>query len=108
MPVNFDSIQPVASAKVTTSSRIALLRIEFARALDQDTLADMQGLESQPFASYLFYYPIKRMFDVNVNSAYSLKEIAEQIARMIEGHGLSVQRQVELSDGELVSSFTPQ
>ena len=101
-----DSIQPMTSVRVTTSQGNCLVKIEFARALDQDTLTEMQGLESQTFSSYLFYYPIKRMFDVIVDSNYSLEEVAEWIAQMLEGHELKVKRLSGLVEKSELKSFT--
>ena len=108
MPVNFDSIQPAFSVTVTTSQSNNLVEVGFARVLDQDVLKDMQELKVHPFVRSLSMYPNQKVFHVIVDSNYSLVEIAEAIAQMLEGHRMVVKRQVGMADRKVVDSFTPQ
>jgi len=108
MPVNFDSIQPVSSVTVTTSRNNDLVKVEFARVLDQDVMTDMQGLKLQPFVSFFFLFSSQKTFDITVGSNYHLGTVAEAIAQILEGHGLDVKRREELGSRKVVSSFTPQ
>jgi len=106
MAINFDSIQPVSSATVTTSQNNGLVKVAFARVLDQDVLKDMQGLKIHPFVRSLSMYSSQKVFDVVVDSNYSLADVAEATAQMLEAHGMKVKRQVGMADREEVSSFT--
>jgi len=108
MAVDFDSIQPVSSVTVTTSRSNDLVKVEFARVLDQDVMTDMKGLKLQPFVSFLFLFSSQKTFDITVDSNYHLGTVAEAIAQMLEGHGLNVKRREELGSCKVVSSFTPQ
>ena len=108
MPVNFDSIQPASSVTVTTSRNNDLVKVGFARVLDQDVLKDMQELKVHPSVRSLSMYSDQKVFDVIVDSNYSLAEIAEAIAQMLEGHRMVVKRQVGVADRKVVGSFTPQ
>jgi len=109
MAINFDSIQPVSSATVTASrNNNGLIRIEFARGVDQDVLKDMQALEAQPFARFAWLSANEKTVDVIVNSNYSLQAVAEAIAQKLEGHEMTIQRLVGLFEKDKVSSFAAQ
>jgi len=102
MATNLDSIQSLTSVIFTIlPSRCLLkivLKIEFARPLDREVLKDIQG--DRPFVS-----TNQRVLDIFLEN-YSLAEVAEAIAQMIEGHGLRVSRKVGVRDRIDVSSFT--
>ena len=107
MPNTFDSIQPVTSVTVTTSRNNNLVKIGFARVLDQDVLKDLQALKVHPFARFFSMYANQKTFDVIVDPNYSLDVVAEAIAQMLEGHGLKVGRLSGLYARAEVDSFTP-
>ena len=108
MPANFDSIQPASSVTVTTSQHNNLIQVGFARVLDQDVLEDVQELKACPFVRSLSMCSDQKAFDVIVDSNYSLVEIAEAIAQMLEGHRMKVKRLVGVANRKVVDSFTPQ
>jgi len=99
MATNLDSIQSLTSVIFTILPSQCLLKIEFARPLDREVLKDIQG--DRPFVS-----TNQRVLDIFLDSNYSLAEVAEAIAQMIEGHGLRVSRKVGVRDRIDVSSFT--
>jgi len=103
-----DLIQPVSSVTVTTSRNNDLVKIEFARCLDPDVMADMQGVRVQPFVRFFHLFSNQKTFDITINSNYSLEEVAELIAQNLEEHGLTVGRLTELIGGHEVKSFTAQ
>jgi len=98
MATNLDSIQSLTPVIFTISPSQCLLKIEFARPLDREVLKDIQG--DRPFVS-----TNQRVLDIFLEN-YSLAEVAEAIAQMIEGHGLRVSRKVGVRDRIDVSSFT--
>ena len=108
MVISFDSIQPMTSVAVIISPSIRLVALEFARVLDQDVLKDVQAIKYQPFVMFTFEYPGQKMFDVTVDSNYSLETVAEAIAQMLEGHGLKVKRTIKVGNREELKSFTAQ
>ena len=108
MSINFDSVQSTTSATVTTSPNNELVQVQFARILDQDVLTDMQQLKTQPSVRFFSMYSNQQVFDIVVGSNYQLEVVAEAIAQMIEGHGLSVGRQMGLNDKKPTNSFTKQ
>jgi len=105
MAIIFDSIQPASSVTVATSQNNNLVKVGFARVLDQDVLKDMQELKVRPFVRAILMDSNQRVFDVIVDSNYSLADVAEATAQMLEGHRMKVKRQVGLGGREEVSSF---
>jgi len=108
MVISFDSIHPMTSVAVIISPSIRLVALEFARVLDQDVLKDVQAIKSQPFVRSIFVYPCQKMFDVTVDSNYSLETVAEAIAQMLEVHQLRVKRTIKVGNREELKSFTAQ
>jgi len=105
MATNLDSIQSLTSVIFTILPSRCLLKIEFARPLDREVLKDIQGLRDRPFVRHFFFITNQRVLDIFLDSNYSLAEVAEAIAQMIEGHGLRVSRKVGVKDRIDVSSF---
>jgi len=103
-----DLIQPVSSVNVTTSQYNALVKVEFARCLDIDVMAAMQGLRVQPFVRFFSLSSNQKTFDITINSNYSLETIAEAIAQNLEEHKMTVVRLTALIGGHGVKSFTAQ
>ena len=108
MVISFDSIQPMTSVAVIISPSIRLVALEFARVLDQDVLKDVQAIKYQPFVRSIFVYPCQKMFDVTVDSNYSLETVAEAIAQMLEVHQLTVKRTIKVGNREELKSFIAQ
>ena len=108
MVISFDSIQPFSSVTVTTSQNNALVKVEFARCLDTDVMAAMQGLRVQAFVRFFSLSSNQKTFDITINSNYSLETIAEAIAQNLEEHELNVGRLSGLVEKSELKSFTAQ
>jgi len=108
MFTRFDLIQPVSSVTVTTSRNNDLVKIEFARCLDIDVMADMQGVRFQPFVRFFHLFSNQKTFDITINSNYSLEEVAELIAQNLEDHKMTVGRLSGLVEKSELKSFTAQ
>jgi len=103
-----DLIQPFSSVNVTTSQNNALVKIEFARCLDIDVMAAMQGLRVKPFVRFFSLSSNQKTFSITINSNYSLETIAEGIAQNLEKHEMTVGRLAGLVAMAEVKSFTAQ
>jgi len=108
MFTRLDLIQPFSSVNVTTSQDNALVKVEFARCLDIDVMAAMQGLRVQPFVRFFSLSSNQKTFDITINSNYSLETIAEAIAQNLEEHKMTVGKLAGLVAKSEVKSFTSQ